>query len=146
MDRHGGSSAGSYLTDPTSPIPSHCASIVTTSTLRVKCQKQTPAHGPVSAFTVPGCQRNFHLAPGRTSHRSASHRSAPLRQCRLFCSPAWHTLLRHTVVWQRLTSAAVWWGRCKSTVLLTGTQPGWFDCACKLQQVPLRLLQVGVKQ
>ena len=32
---HGGSSVGSYLTDPTSPIPSHCASIVTTNTLRV---------------------------------------------------------------------------------------------------------------
>ena len=31
----GGSSASSYLTDPTSPIPSHCASIVVTSTLRV---------------------------------------------------------------------------------------------------------------
>ena len=27
--------AGSYLADPTSPIPSHCASIVATSTLRV---------------------------------------------------------------------------------------------------------------
>ena len=36
MVGHGGSSAGSYLADPTSPIPSHCASIVTTSTLRVK--------------------------------------------------------------------------------------------------------------
>ena len=35
MVRHGGSSAGSYLADPTSPIPSHCASVVTTSTLRV---------------------------------------------------------------------------------------------------------------
>ena len=33
----GGSSAGSYLTDPTSPVPSHCASIVATSTLRVNC-------------------------------------------------------------------------------------------------------------
>ena len=32
----GGSSAGSYFADPTSPIPSHCASIVVTSTLRVK--------------------------------------------------------------------------------------------------------------
>ena len=43
---HGGSSAGSYLADPTSPIPSHCAviypvskcpsaSIAVTSTLRV---------------------------------------------------------------------------------------------------------------
>ena len=35
MVGHGGSSAGSYLADPTSPIPSHCALIVTTSTLRV---------------------------------------------------------------------------------------------------------------
>ena len=35
MVGHGGSSAGSYLADPTSPIPSHCASIVVTSTLRV---------------------------------------------------------------------------------------------------------------
>ena len=36
MVRHGRSSAGSYLADPTSPIPSHCASIVATSTVRVK--------------------------------------------------------------------------------------------------------------
>ena len=35
MVGHGGSSAGSYLADPTSPIPSHCESIVVTSTLRV---------------------------------------------------------------------------------------------------------------
>ena len=35
MVGHGGSSACSYLADPTSPIPSHCASIVVTSTLRV---------------------------------------------------------------------------------------------------------------
>ena len=35
MVGHGGSSAGSYLADPTSPIPSHCASIVMTSTLRL---------------------------------------------------------------------------------------------------------------
>ena len=35
MVGHGGSSAGSYLADPTSPIPSHCASIVVASTLRV---------------------------------------------------------------------------------------------------------------
>ena len=32
----GESSAGSYLANPTSPIPSHCASIVVTSTVRVK--------------------------------------------------------------------------------------------------------------
>ena len=35
MVGHGGSSAGSYLADHTSPTPSHCASIVATSTLRV---------------------------------------------------------------------------------------------------------------
>ena len=35
MVGHGGSSAGSYLADPTSPIPSHCTSIVVTSTVRV---------------------------------------------------------------------------------------------------------------
>ena len=35
MVGHGGSSAGSYLADPTSPIPSHCVSIVATSTIRV---------------------------------------------------------------------------------------------------------------
>ena len=33
MVGHGGSSVGSYLADPTSPIPSHCASIVATSTV-----------------------------------------------------------------------------------------------------------------
>ena len=38
MVGHGGSSAGSYLADPTSPIPAHCASIVATSTLRVNCE------------------------------------------------------------------------------------------------------------
>ena len=36
MVGHGESTAGSYLADPTSPIPSHCASIVVTSTVRVK--------------------------------------------------------------------------------------------------------------
>ena len=45
MVGHGGSSAGSYLTDPTSPIPSHCASIVTTSTLRVN-NKNSINHRP----------------------------------------------------------------------------------------------------
>ena len=35
MVGHGGCSVGSYIADPTSPIPSHCASIAVTSTLRV---------------------------------------------------------------------------------------------------------------
>ena len=38
---HGGSSASSYLADLTSPIPSHCASIVATSTLRVNSNWDT---------------------------------------------------------------------------------------------------------
>ena len=42
MVGHGGSSVGSYLADPTSPIPSHCASIVVTSTLRVKSKRKWP--------------------------------------------------------------------------------------------------------
>ena len=42
MVGHGGSSAGSYLADPTSPIPSHCASIVATSTVRVKKSQRVP--------------------------------------------------------------------------------------------------------
>ena len=39
MVGHRGSSAGSYLADRTSPFPSHCASIVVTSTVRVKFPK-----------------------------------------------------------------------------------------------------------
>ena len=35
MVGHGGNSAGSYLADPTTSIPSHCASIAVTSTLRI---------------------------------------------------------------------------------------------------------------
>ena len=35
MVGHGRSSASSYLADPISPIPSHCASIAVTSTVRV---------------------------------------------------------------------------------------------------------------
>ena len=44
MVGHAGSSAGSYLADPTSPIPSHCASIVTTSTLRVNLAMLDTGH------------------------------------------------------------------------------------------------------
>ena len=66
MVGHGGSSAGSYLADPTSPIPSHCASI---STLRVKklpffCAlsdliRRSTAHKTIALSTVRDCQRNL---------------------------------------------------------------------------------------
>ena len=52
MVGHGESSAGLYLADPTSPIPSHCASIVVISTLRVKMGHEnttTPTCGTVGA-------------------------------------------------------------------------------------------------
>ena len=55
MVRHGGSSAGSFLADTTSPIPSHCASIVAISTLRVEMQlTRTPSSvriSPVQTLT-----------------------------------------------------------------------------------------------
>ena len=58
MVGHGGSSAGSYLADPTSPIPFHCASVVATSTVRVKAGQTENAHSQVvdgqykSVFTL----------------------------------------------------------------------------------------------
>ena len=45
MVGHWGRSAASYLTDPTSPIPSHCASIAATSTLRVNTWQITTDTG-----------------------------------------------------------------------------------------------------
>ena len=53
MVGHGGSSAGSYLADPTSPIPSHCASTVATSTLRVKTTENFIALGSDIAIILP---------------------------------------------------------------------------------------------
>ena len=50
MVGHGGSSAGSYLADPTSPILSHCASIIVTSTLRVKSVKVAAKYLHVLTF------------------------------------------------------------------------------------------------
>ena len=52
MVGHGGSSAGSYLADPTSPIPSHSASIVATGTLRVKDCAVSMTHYIESSYTV----------------------------------------------------------------------------------------------
>ena len=56
MVGHGGSSAGSYLAVPTSPIPSHCASIVVTSTLRVNNLPETrhsQKHQPYDSSMYP---------------------------------------------------------------------------------------------
>ena len=58
MVGHGGSSAGSYLADPTSPIPSHCASIVATSTVRVK---DVQGFKDVLFFMVENKSRYLHM-------------------------------------------------------------------------------------
>ena len=52
MVGHGGSSAGSYLADPTSPIPSHCASIVTTSTVWVNMVIISPGNENAPDFKL----------------------------------------------------------------------------------------------
>ena len=57
MLRHGRSSAGSYLADPTSPIPSHCASIVVTSTVRVNAS--TWLHGVGNKLRSQGSGAKF---------------------------------------------------------------------------------------
>ena len=53
MVGHGGSSASSYLADPTSPIPSHCASTVVTSTVRVNFYNNLGLCGEVYAGYFP---------------------------------------------------------------------------------------------
>ena len=59
MVGHGGSSAGSYLVDPTSPIPFHCASIVMTSTVRVDTQDSH--YGKQVNKQVVDLEKNSHL-------------------------------------------------------------------------------------
>ena len=66
MVGHGGSSAGSYLADPTSPTPSHCASIVVTSTLRVNMKTN---------------HANFHSI---SNHLQESYRSDTKSEKRVF--------------------------------------------------------------
>ena len=58
MVGHGGSSAGSYLADPTSPIPSHCASVIATSTLRVKVTKISLHYTYICYYISRDTQRN----------------------------------------------------------------------------------------
>ena len=65
MVGHGGSSAGSYLAYPTSPIPSHCASIVVTSTLRVngcdECQTKMGVLWVVARGTEEICDVHMYI-------------------------------------------------------------------------------------
>ena len=75
MVGHGGSSAGSYLADPTSTIPSQCASIVATSTLRVKTSLH---YHTVCSRTVLTNDEWYYLKHNETLvcyYNSASHAS-----------------------------------------------------------------------
>ena len=73
MVGHGGSSAGSYLADPASPIPSHCASIVVTSTVRDNYDVRNNGY-----YCIPGkgderqvmyCHAHYHGAKKATIHQ-----------------------------------------------------------------------------
>ena len=69
MVGHEGSSAGSYLADPTSPIPSHCASIVVTSTVRVNCEQwQNTRMSCLRSHYVP-----LFLQTNRWWHSASNH-------------------------------------------------------------------------
>ena len=66
MVGHGGSSAGSYLADPTSPIPSHCASIVATAlTELMRCCETTIVMFLQKLYAV--CDLALHLVMTKTS-------------------------------------------------------------------------------
>ena len=95
MVGHGGSRAGSYLADPTSPIPSHCASIVVTSTLRVNAVGSHPGQCicPVTLIHVRVGTDTWQISQSEaiwhssmqqsvlTHDRSASQRPCDIHPC-----------------------------------------------------------------
>ena len=89
MVGHGGSSAGSYLTDPTSPIPSHCASIVATSTLRVKYSFEKivkrniniPVHKLNEKVLITSVKQSHHIIKYKTVKRNVNTGTSFLRAC-----------------------------------------------------------------
>ena len=68
MVGHGGSSAGLYLADPTSSIPSHCASIVVTSTVRVNKLAQ------MNLWYISQAIRMWCIFDDITPHQNAHYR------------------------------------------------------------------------
>ena len=72
MVGHGGSGAGSYLADPTFPIPSHCASVVMTSTLRVKLTRIKCCWGTHVVHPVVVTTQNIHYSKGVTTMLATS--------------------------------------------------------------------------
>ena len=91
MVGHEGSSTGSYLANNTSPIPSHCASIVATSTLTVNLNP------------VPNC--NELLQDGDEQPTTMPHAMSPVWYCQLSTADVF--LIQDTrIVWTRSTQRA----------------------------------------
>ena len=84
MVGHGVSSAGSYLADPTSPIPYHCASIVVTSTLRVNDPKVNITM-PVHQFPLT-VNQYIHIADRLLSPCQSLVYSRPSLSLGAYCS------------------------------------------------------------
>ena len=74
MVGHGGSSAALYLADPTSPIPSHCASIAVTSTVRVPLRCLGLSMGDGSVGQQPG----LHAPAASQAPRPASQQAGAM--------------------------------------------------------------------
>ena len=105
MVGHGGSSAGWYLADPTSPINSHCASIVVTSTLRVNVTFVShfvrPQVFPNNGLHVPGI--TYHLITH--THQSPEYPSSYLQQRAIF---VYYFLAFTSIFWQFRRIAWYW--------------------------------------
>ena len=102
MVGHGGSSAGSYLTDPTSLIPSHCASIVVTSTVRVKNTLSSLLHIEWRVLYIYFDQSHFsselnYVFTTLTGHSRKKSQAAD----HYICTARWHsvTILSINSIW-----------------------------------------------
>ena len=138
MVGHGGRSAGSYLADATSPIPSHCASVVATSTVRVNlvCNKQIMPYlqglwvqqtwfwaecrlGGIQTELQPQTTDVQRPAPPGCLRWSVT-RDTILKKLMTHCNTSWHTTF--DILWHEKkatinqlttmlsTSKKSWWG------------------------------------
>ena len=139
MVGHGGSSAGSYLTDPTSPIRSHCASIVATSNVRVKVrslrldiyihiQMSITFHGIGNTCTISSLlgrhrqhgmrslldtfahDRQWELNPRRFD-RESSNALSTLPRAQVIQKQMWYDWYYVTLLWQE--KDRVLWSICQ---------------------------------
>ena len=136
---HGGSSAGSYLADPTSPIPSHCASIVVTSTLRVNWVVLFTFHDDISEWDIAPVhvillQHRAHLEGRRVIRR---HRGTATTRTRWWIH-AWNITsscsfgVQQSIILRRylfIHSMTTWNLEFIHRYKGTSTGTGWWLCA-----------------